>query len=272
MLPEWKPLIRMILAIAVIGWSTNVSGQEFRIETQIYQNESTQPTYRSVTLFTPQLVYDFLMSDSADQEPVEMVIFDTRLRQLVLLDLQRQIQVVIPDLQLIKLAEGLRKETLQNEKTKFLVEDHYEEKSDWSAGWVTLSSPTITYRVQGSQPKNVSILPHYFSFLDQFTRLNVTNPTGFPPFPRMRLNRTLKQLGWIPAEVQITVNQNELFRESFQATSKHVLTDGHSESDQNLIANAKKHWLEFKQVDLAEYRGFPKQKPEILSATETLKK
>ena len=264
-----RALLLTSLFLCQLGWA---AGQEFRIESQVYSADETEPVSRSVTLFTSKLVCDFLMDDQADPKPVEIVIFDIRQGQLALLDPQREVQVTVPDVQLIKLTEGLRRETMQNEKTKFLVEETYEENQNWSDGWVTLDSPSISYRVKGAQPDDVSVLLNYYRFLDQFTRLNSTDPTQLPPFPRMRLNRTLKQLGWIPSEVQISVKQNQLFREPFQATAKHVFVEGLTPSDQELLAGAKKKWLHYEQVDLTKYRGLEAPKPAFLSSRGTEKK
>ncbi len=244
-----------------------IQGQEFRIDSQVYLEESTEPVSHNVTIYSPKLVCDFLMSNESEPQPVEIVVFDTRQKNMVLLDVQRQLRVEIPDLRLIKLVDGLRRETQQNENTKFLVADSYEEEANWSDGWVTLTSPIISYRVRGSQPKNVSILPLYFDFLDHVTRLNASDPTKIPPFPRMRLNRSIKRLGWIPSEVQISVRQNVLFRKSFEATSKHVLIDGLTSNDRKMIEDAKKYWMQYKAVELTEYRGIqPRNLKRILTA------
>ena len=243
------------LLLSSTGLAQHLSGQEFRIESQVYVGDSLPPFSRNVTLFTPKLIFDLRLSDDAEQQPVEYVVFDTREKLLVLLDVEREVRVEILDLELLKLLEGLRRETMQNDRTKFLTSDNFEEETDWSDGWVTLTSPSITYRYKGNQPKDVSCLPPYFEFLDHFTRLNASDPTKIPPFPRMRLNQSIKKLGWIPDEVQIDVRQNGLFREPFKATSKHVLTQGLSASDRDIIEQAKKLWMQYRLISLTEYRG-----------------
>lgn len=256
------PRIRMIKFYAflcVLGLSQPLSGQEFRIESQVYFGQATQPVSRNVTLFTPKLICDMQLSNDSDSQPVEYVVFDTRQKLLVLLDVKREVRVEILDIELLKLMEGLRRETMQNERTRFLTDDFFEEETDWSDGWVTLTSPNITYRIRGSQPDDVSCLPTYFEFLDHFTRLKASDPTKVPPFPRIRLNQTIKKLGWIPDEVQIDVKQNGLFREPFKATSKHVLTKGLSTSDREIVEQAKKLWMQYPAISLTEYRGIERK-------------
>lgn len=252
-------LLIFSLALSHICSDQNLSGQEFRIESQVYAGQSTQPISHNVTLFTSKLICDARLSNEVESKPVEYVVFDTRQKTLILLDTQREVRAEILDLELLKMLEGLRRETMQNDRTKFLTNDTFEEETDWSDGWVTLTSPSITYRFRGSQPEDVSFLPPYFEFLDHFTRLKASDPTMIPPFPRMKLNQSIKKLGWIPDEVQIDARRNGLFREPFKAYSKHVLTKGLSTSDQETIEQAKKHWMQYKEVPLTEYRGIEKK-------------
>jgi hypothetical protein len=258
----------LAIAALLVGWSIapdETNAQEFRLDSQVYSGDSTEPVSQNVTLFSPKLVCDFLMSNDVDPKPIEIVVFDTRQKLIVLLDPVRKMRVEIPDLQLMKLTDALRRETLQNDRAKFLVNDQYEEDSDLSGNWFTLTSPTIQYRIKGNRPQDETIIPAYLDFLDHFTRLSSSDPKRIPPFPRMRLNRTIKSLGWIPSEVQITVNKNELFRESFKATSKHSVTNGLTSSDREMINNAKELWTEFSAVDLTEYRGLAKPSKKILN-------
>ena len=248
---------------------SSVAAQEFRIESQVYDDSSQLPVSQNVTLFSQGLVFDFRMSDDVQPEPLEIVIFDSRQRRLVLIDPAREIRMELADLSLLRILDGVRRETVQDKRTSFLVENDFEESPDWSTGWVTLTSPEIVYRFKGEQPKDVSILPMYFAFLENFTRLVATDPTKIPPFPRMKLNQSLKRLGWIPSEVQITVNQNSLFREGFSAKSKHTLMTQLSSKDRQKITMAKQHWQTFKSVKLNEYRGLKRHTQPLIPKVGT---
>ena len=252
-------LLNQFFIITLAWFVSSVSAQEFSIETQVYSGQSTQPISHNITLFTPKLVCDTRMSNEAEPKPIEYVLFDPRQKLIVLLDTQREVLVELRDLELLNLMEGLRRETMQNEHTKFLTNDTFEEETDWSDGWVTLTSPNITYRFKGRQPEDVSFLPPYFDFLDHFTRLKASDPAMVPPFPRIRLNQSIKKLGWIPDEVQIEIRRNALFREPIEATTKHVLTSGLSSNDQEMIAQARKLWMQYEAVPLTEYRGIEKK-------------
>ena len=235
-----------------------LQAQEFRIDSHVYSDDSQQPVSHNITLFSKKLVCDFRMSEDAQPHPLEIIVFDPRQRMLVLMDTTRKCRVEIPEMQTVKLLEGLRKETQQNEQTRFLADEEFKEQTDWSTGWVTLSSPTMVYRLKGQPPEDVRQLPVYFDFLNSFTRLNATDPTKLPPFSRMRLNQTIQKLGWLPTEVEVHISSNGFFREPIRAHSKHVVTNGLSKSDLDQIEMAKKYWVLFELVELPQYRGLSK--------------
>jgi len=259
-----------ILIGCVFFWMSPVAvGQEFRIESSVYSDSSTLPVSQNVTLFSKGLIYDFQLSDDAQPTALEIAIYDTRKHEMILLDPARKMRFELPDLRLMKIVEAVRRDTIQDNRSSFLVNDNFTEDIDLSTNWVTLTSPQIEYRYHGSQPKDVSVIPIYLQFLDRFTQLNASDPTKLPPFARMKLNQSIQGLGWIPSEVRISVKQNGLFREPFSAKSKHVVIHTLSDQDHERIAKAKSFWMQFESVDLEEYRGlernpifkFPSAKP-----------
>lgn len=243
----------MVLMLALIP--TNSIAQEFRVESQIYTGESSEPASRNLTLYTPKLVYDFLMSPRVGEEPIEIVIYEPHQQLVVLLDPKRKVRVELTSLQLTQICEGLKKETLQNERTRFLVDAEFKEDTDWSENALTLISPSITYRVEGKRPNDPSMLPIFFETLDVLTRLKATDPTRIPPYPRLQLNQSIRKIGWLPSRVEITVQSNDFFPNSFSARSKHNVTNGLTSGDRDQVQEAKKAWAQFKAVDLAEFRG-----------------
>ncbi|MDG2182124.1 MAG: hypothetical protein P8L78_10555 [Mariniblastus sp.] len=251
--------------------NSNLLGQDFRIDSQVYVDGMRSPVSENITLFASGIIYDFQLSDNGEIETEETVIFDSRQKTFTLLNHAKQTKLDLSDLQLISIYEGVRKETRQDYRSRFLTDDSFVEDLDSSANLITLSSPQIEYRYSGSQPAKVSILEQYNDFLHYFTLLNVSDPTKVPPFARMELNKSIKKLGWFPTEIQISVQQNSLFREAFKAKSKHTVRYQLSKQDQDRIESIKKHWAQYKPVHLAEYRGFKKEPklkvPEIKTAS-----
>lgn len=229
----------------------------FRIESQVYINDTQTPVAQNVTLFDNGIVYDFQLSPSADAPASEIVIFDEKKRELVLMDVGRRLSWTVADLRLLKMLDQLRRETVNNAKVSFLVNQPFTESHDWSSDTVSLESKSFRYLLKGKRPDNDTILPRYYDFLDQFTRLSASDPKRLPPFPRLKLNKTIKTMGWIPTEVNVQIEPNSFYKDAFSATSKHVLTMSLSDADKERINFAQKCLFEFESCTLPEYRQIP---------------
>ena len=267
-----QPKIRsmnLALAIAVVAvFASDVAGQQFKIDSEIYQGDSQAVVSRNVTLFDDGLVFDFRY-DPADTETIaEMTVYDARTKTISLLDPIRRVCLDLTDLKLMQMVSGVQKETAQNDSMKFLVNETWTEEHDWGGDWVKLSSDTVTYRMQGKRPQQTEFFPPYVEFLDNFTRVAVSDPRRLPPFSRLRLNATIKKLTWIPVEVRLEMKPNPLVREGMRATSKHTLIPALSERDRQQIVEAKASWTAFERVNLSEYRHLGKYAPAQASVAE----
>lgn len=268
----FSSLFVTVLAAFSLGAIGKASGQEFKIESQVYSGDSTMPVSQSVTMFSQGIVYEFKLSNESLSEAKEIIIFDSRQRRVALIDPAKSIKLEMLDLRVMKILEGVRRSTEQDKRTQFLVQDSFTEEVDLTSGWVTLSSPNITYRFKGKQPNTVSIVPTYLAYLDNATRLVATDPHQIPPFAKMRLNQSIRQRGWIPSEIQVSIEPNSLFKQGLNAKVKHVLTTGLSKKDRDRITTAKSHWLQFEPVKLSDYRGFQPTKDSILAKIKPAKR
>ena len=241
--------------LMAFAFGDHVTGQQFKIESQIYVAGEDQPSSSNVTMFSEGLVFDF---QSKGTQSHEVTILQPKQHQIILLDRLRRMKLVLDDVQLIKMADALRRETSQDKISGFLVNERFKETLTLDNGVATLKSPTITYSLRGSRPTNLKVFPIYANFIESFTRMQVSDPHAFSPFPRMRLNETIRKLGWIPSEVKVTFQANALMKEGLTATSKHTFIEGLSSTDQAKIAELKTEWLNFEVVDLYEFRHLKK--------------
>jgi hypothetical protein len=118
---------------------------------------------------------------------------------------------------------------------------------------------STTYWMNGFVPAEPRILPAYFEFLDVFTKVQATDPRRIPPFARLRLNQSIRKLGWIPSRVEIKMSGKGFLKEPFAAHTKHQLALELSADDRVEIDFATKAWTHFPQVSLAKYRNLPEQ-------------
>jgi len=235
--------------------ATGVSAQQFKIESQIYINGEDQPSSSNVTMFSDGLVYDLQTKGTQSHE---VTILQPKQHQTILLDRLRRMKLVLDDVQLIKMADALRRDTAQDKSAGFLVNERFEETISFDNAAATLKSPTIAYTVRGSRPADLKVFPIYSNFIEAFTRLQVSDPHAFSPFPRMRLNETIRKLGWIPTDVTVTFQSNPLMKQGLTATSKHIFISELSSADVAKIAELKADWLNFESVDLYEFRHLKK--------------
>jgi hypothetical protein len=210
-----------------------------------------------VTLFQNGIVYD-IVHDAADgKTPVEIVIYDSRTKSFELIDLTKQHRLHLEQFELVRLVENLRQQGLKDEKLVPLVRPDLAEDADLKANKITMYNPTIRYEADCMKLDDSSLLPIYFEFLDQCSRLAATDPRRLPPFSRLELNQALKKYSLMPTEIRLTLKGGQLHERDLSLTSKHTLIKNLSAQDRERIEMVKKSWMNFKQVELSVYRDIP---------------
>lgn len=231
-----------------------VLGQEFRIESQVFVGDTTQPAAENLTLYRGEMVYDFRLANDASHEPIEIVIYDSRKRQFTLLDLSREIRTDIADFELLKMLQGLKETAETNEDAIPLVEPKFERDFEVSNKTITLTNDDITYQAIGESPEDLSAMPLFYEAMDQLTKLSVSDPSRLPPFARMALNQEIKKHGMFPIEIRVHMREGVVTRQAFDAKSKHTALWKLSNRDTQRIDDAKRKWMKYRSVPLGEYR------------------
>ena len=263
-----------MLALMCVG--ANAVAQEFKIETAIYAGDQKLPVAQNVTLFQNDLIVDLKMDFANPPNIISTKVYDSRQKTVALLDHSRSVRLEISDNRLLQMVDGLRRDISQKEDLQFLVKEAFKESASLDASKIVLTSPTIQYQVEGKRPANTSYLKMHSEFLDIFTRLSASDPGGFPPFARMRLNESIKKMGWIPSTVEIDMGANALVPKGLKMKSTHTLIDGLSKKDMANIDAAKKQWVNYPLVNLLKFHGIEQtasDSPKIVAEeTATTKK
>ena len=227
---------------------------EFKIDTKMFLGDSKESAFSNKTIFSEGLIFDFPLA-AGSTTPDEILIYDSNLKTINLIDLKRQMQLKLLDVQLKKMVQGIRQQMATEDRTRALVEQRFEEKLEPEHNSLTLTgNQNITYHLHGEAPKTTAVLSAYFEFLDVFTRVQITDPKKLPPFARLRLNESIRQTGWIPDRVDINIGKSDFFAEPFKAHTEHKLTMQVTDRDRSEIALAKKSWAALPLVSLAKYR------------------
>ncbi|MBX3418893.1 MAG: hypothetical protein KF851_14920 [Pirellulaceae bacterium] len=257
----FKPLSNTFLAVtmAVIFCIsvTPIAGQEFKIESQVYMDQQTTPIASTVTLFQEKLVFDISIGPDGSSA-TEVVIFDSRNQSFELIDVAKERRVHLEQFEIVRIIESLRQQGAQDERLLALIEPNLQETIDLSGRFLRMANSQLVYEAKCESPTDVTLLPTYFEFLDQYTRLAATDPRRMPPFARLELNQAMKKHGWMPKEINLKLEGGELSARTLNLTSKHQLIGRLSDQDKKRIELARRQWLQFKQVSLSEYRDLPK--------------
>ncbi len=252
-----KSLCVWLATVAILGcWPAAVSAEEFRIETIVYREGEPEPLSENLTLFDDHLVFDFMLKPDQSRFPQQIVIYNATEKRFVLLDTRSRVKTEIIESELLKILAALQSSSVVDKENEFLFFPSFEEKFDIGTNWLTLRSPRLTYRTRGERPANDAVLDMYYVFIDQFARLNATDPRRMPPFARLKLNGAIKKYGFIPSRVEMTLEPKQsTIKEPLKIFSEHVMMWELSDKDRQRIDSAKRYWMDFKTVGLAEFRG-----------------
>ena len=245
----------LIAAPAERAWGQIDRELEFKIETKMFTENSKEPVVTNKTIFSQGLIFDFPVT-AGSKAPDEVLVYDSNLKIISLLDLKRQMQLKLMDVQLKKMTDSVRQQMATDDRSRAMIEQTFEEKLDAEKGTLELiGSQNITYRLFGKTPESPKLLSAYFEFLDVFTRVQITDPKKLPPFARLRLNESIRRIGWVPDRVEVSVGESDFFPSSFKARTEHKIVMEMTDRDRSEIELAKKNWRALPEVTLGKYRG-----------------
>ena len=259
-----KNLLYLIPVVSAALMAPPTAAQEFRIETEVFVAGESIPSSKNLTLFSERLVFDFLIDPSAsgDKEAndgdrtKEIVIYDSQQSRFHLLNVQTEQKLVVTQAELLRMLQMLRSNEDLKKKAPYLLDPAFAEQYDVATRWLELRSDNVTYRTRGIDPENEVALEQYHEFIDQFARLNATDPRRIPPFARLKLNQSIKKYRFIPqlVELSMVVGEGERQQE-IKAKTKHYLSWELSDSDRKRIQQARSKLVRFEEVTMAEYRN-----------------
>lgn len=252
---------------------SEISAQEFRIETEVTNVDTGETVSENLTLFDDHIIVDFMLKPDKTRFPVEIVAYVTNEKRFVLMDTTRKVKTELVESDLLRILAALQGSAFVDDENRFLFRPEFEESFDSSTGWLELRSPQLIYRTRGQRPVQELALHKYFEFIDQFARLNATDPRRMPPFARLKLNQAIKKQGVIPDEVEMTLVPDMLGNEpEIRMRSRHVVMWELSETDRQRIESAKRYWMEFENVDMKRYRGLNVETADLKSGTTEKKR
>lgn len=215
----------------------------FRINTDIYEDETKPPLRTTETLFFDGVYYDF---DDSHSDWVTVI--DPVRQRIVLIDRARRLKSEInmaPLQQMVDEARAL----LSAEQQKKLLSQSALTQDSATQEWV-LGNEVMKYRCEVTQPSDPRAAHMYAEFADWSARLNAVNPPHYPAFMRLELNRELAEKNVMPKTVR-RVQQGG--GRKGVITARILATWRLSAEDETAIARVGSYLVDFKPVTQEEF-------------------
>lgn len=240
----------LVVSTCLVIATKPCAAQEFRVETLLYVDKSKDASSDNLTLFSNGAIYDFLPKE----DPTKIVIFDSNHDKFYLLDVKREVKVVLEKFQLTDFTSRLKANKQLQEKAPFLFNPQFTESYDDQTKLLTLSNDRMTYEATGPKVVDVRQLATYRTFANWYARINSTNPHNFPPFARIELNEAMEKYSFIPTKVKLTIRpKGGFFARAIVLETEHVLYNQLTQSDRKRIERAQSYVTQFKDVPLSVY-------------------
>jgi hypothetical protein len=242
-------LLTTLCSSGVVFAQGTAQAQDFRIASQVFAGNEDVPASTNTTLFHSGIVYDFL-----DDSP-QTTIFDPARKRFILLDASRKWRCEVPTDKVLTFNNQLQANAAERQEPlfRFMAFPQFERTVDEKSGELLLSSAQMNYRLKTLPVKDDGAMRRYVEFSDWYARLNtMLNVGAAPPFPRIAVNRTLRELHEMPTKVRLTIKApDEKGTERVLALeSRHEVQWKLGGDDQRKIAEVKQQLVAFKQVEL----------------------
>ena len=255
-------VVALLLAAAPIHPAT---GQEFRIDTEIFVGEEKEPAAETLTIFAQGIVYDFLLTG-----PEEITLLDTVRGRFTLLDPARKIKCSLSVQDVLQQSLSLEALAAESKDSLFAFaaapqfESAAEETTENGQPVVRLSfvGRPLEYAVVARPSDRPDIVTAFRYFADQFARLNALRPGHLPPAARLEVNKALAERKLLPLEITRTISPANPLGKKLVVRSRHLANWSLSGEDRKKIDRAGTYLAEFSSIGFDEYRSGSAQPPQ----------
>jgi len=246
-----RPLILFVLAFALGSLLATARGDDFRLETKVLAENSSVPLIETLTVFSGDIVYDFVIDEQANRIESKIVtVFDQRRGRIVMLDAQRKMQTTMTTEQLMDFTTAMRKRAGE-ERNGGLFNPEFTVTYEEAERRITMTSDDLTYRVTGETPTDATSAERYSRFADWYARLNAAWG-NVPPFGRIELDRILAEKDLLPLEIVRTTVRD---KKKSTVRSEHAANWTLSNTDRRRIDYADQLMASLREVSLKEFWG-----------------
>jgi hypothetical protein len=252
----------LCLACSLTGLSAIASGGDFRIDTELFENEDKQPFLETLTIFAEGVAYDFRLT-----EPKEASVFDPVHGRFTLLDESRRVKATVTTQELLDFSLSLETHAAQAKEPlfafcalpQFETSEKEVEQNGQTLTELQLAAKPLSYVARGQKPPHPDAVKAYHQFADWCARLNATRSGNLPPGARLALNQALAERKLLPLEITRTIFATGTFSKNkkLDTRSQHRVNWALSGEDRKKIDRAGDMMATFEQVSYDDYRSAP---------------
>jgi hypothetical protein len=246
---EDGPMSKTSWLIAAVIWfagalaarPTQAQGLDFRVDTELFENQEKTPFLETLTIFADSTVYDFRLT-----KPQETAVFDLRRGLITLLDESRNAKSSVTTQDLLDYCLALETHAAQEKDRlfafcavpQFETTDKPLERNGQSLIELRLTAKPLTYTAEGQQPERTEAAKSYRHFSDWCARLNATRAGGMPPGARLALNQALAERELLPYQILKVTPASGPLGKKLELRSEHRFNWTRSGEDQKKIDHA----------------------------------
>jgi hypothetical protein len=247
-------------AVVLMLIAGTARAENFHVESKVYKvgDKRKKPITEITTVFSDDVVYDFLTDPQGGLDP-ETTIFDVRRGRLIVLDPQRKVMTEVATKTVQEFLNKVRIEAAGSKDPLLNFLSNPEFKESEHDGELEFDSPWMIYRLKTEPAKSDEISRQYGEFSHWSCQMNLLiNPGTLPPFGRMVVSEKLEERKVLPTEVYMTIAPKG-------PTPKLILRAEHRfvwkllDKDRDLVNEAQRQMKIFHAVSTAEYNDRLKQ-------------
>lgn len=251
-----RAIRQFLAAVALVAsFAAQAAADDFHIDNRMYYklHDKRAKPVETTTLFASGRVYDFMKA------PDETIVFDPSQDLFVILDPNRQMmtQITTGDVstEIAKLREAAQNH--KDEPVRETAAAKFSESVDPQTGILKLTNRWMKYEVETMAPKQPQVARQYAEFADWMAQLNALLNPPSPPFPRLTLNRVLRQRQELPVKITLTTMSEEKSPlgkpKEMTIRSEHTILMHLAKEDHERIEEAGRQMHMFQRVAFDEY-------------------
>jgi hypothetical protein len=242
------------MAIAA-AFCSSAAADDFHIDSKFYpdwdpkKEPSKQPCVETTTLFASGRVYDFIA------KPQETIVFDPGQDLFIILDPNRQLKTQISTGEVSTQIGKLREAALHHKKeaVRESALAKFAESVDPKTGILKLTNRWMQYEVESMAPDRPQAARQYADAADWLAQLNaLLNPPNLP-FPRLALNKVLRDRQELPVKIMLYVTPEDRRHKPPVKHSEHTILMALSQNDRQQIDKAGEQMHKFTDVPFDQY-------------------